>query len=65
MACFIKSEDNCTNCILNLLEFSHVIFIHAIQERFTVSIPPLIIEFPSMAAVSTLRNLPINLKSLS
>ena len=26
MACFIESEDNSTKGILNLLEFSHVIF---------------------------------------
>ena len=29
MACFIKSEDNSTKDILNLLKFSHFIFIHA------------------------------------
>ena len=28
MACFIKSEDNSTKDILNLLEFSHVILNH-------------------------------------
>ena len=31
MACFIKSENYSTKAILNLLEFSHVIFIHSIE----------------------------------
>ena len=31
MACFIKSENNSTKGILNLLEFSHVILIHTIK----------------------------------
>ena len=31
MPCFIKSENNSTKGILNLLEFSHVIFIHTIK----------------------------------
>ena len=31
MACFIKYEDNSTKDILNLLEFSHSIFIHTIE----------------------------------
>ena len=31
MACFIKSENNSTKGILNLLEFSHAIFINAIK----------------------------------
>ena len=31
MACFIKSTDNYTKGILNLLEFSHIIFIYAIE----------------------------------
>ena len=30
-ACFIKSENNSTKCILNLLEFSHIMFIHIIK----------------------------------
>ena len=28
MACFIKSKENSTKGILNLLELSHIIFIH-------------------------------------
>ena len=31
MVCSIKSEDNATKGILNLLEFSHIIFIHTIE----------------------------------
>ena len=31
MACFIKSENNSTKGIVNLLEFSHVIFVHTIK----------------------------------
>ena len=31
MACLIKSENNSTKGILNLLEFSHVIFIHTME----------------------------------
>ena len=36
MACFIKSENNSTKGLLNLLEFSHVIFIHTIKKGITV-----------------------------
>ena len=32
MACFIKSENNSTKGILNVLEFSHIVFIHIIRE---------------------------------
>ena len=56
MACFIESENNSTKGILNLLEFSHVVFIQSIRL--------LIIEFASRAAVSTLRNLQMDLKFL-
>ena len=31
MACSIKSKDNLTKDILNLLEFSHILFIYAIK----------------------------------
>ena len=31
MACFIKSEDNSIKGIFNLLELSHVVFIHTIE----------------------------------
>ena len=31
MACFIKSENNSTKGILNLLEFSHIIFVPTIK----------------------------------
>ena len=31
MACFIKSENNSAKGILNLLEFSHIVFIHTIK----------------------------------
>ena len=31
MACFIKSEHNSTKGVLNLLEFSHIVFIHTIN----------------------------------
>ena len=31
MACSIKSKDNSTKSILYLLEFSHIIFIYAIE----------------------------------
>ena len=64
MACFTKSENNSTKGILNLLEFSQVIFIHTIKMELQWSIHLLIIEFDNMAAVSTLRNLRIRLKSL-
>ena len=36
MASFIKSKDDCTKCILNLLEFSRIIFIHAIERKIAV-----------------------------
>ena len=64
MACFTKCENNSTKGILNLLEFSQVIFIHTIKRELQWSIHLLIIEFDSRAAVSTLRNLRIRLKSL-
>ena len=31
MACFIKSENNSAEGILNLLGFSHTVFIHTIK----------------------------------
>ena len=31
MACFIKSENNSAEDILNLLELSHIVFIHTIK----------------------------------
>ena len=31
MACFIKTENNSAEGILNLLEFSHIVFIHTIK----------------------------------
>ena len=31
MACFIRSENNSTKDVLNLLEFNHVIFIDTIK----------------------------------
>ena len=36
MACSIKSKSNSTKCILNLLEFSHIIFTYAIEKGVTV-----------------------------
>ena len=36
MACFIKSENNSTKGILNLLEFSYVIFIYTIEYGIAV-----------------------------
>ena len=36
MACFIKSENNSTKDILNLLEFSHAISFHTIKKGITV-----------------------------
>ena len=31
MACCIKSENNSAKGILNLLEFSHIVFIHTVK----------------------------------
>ena len=31
MACFIKSENNSTKGILNLLKFSNIVFVHTIK----------------------------------
>ena len=36
MACSIKSKENSTKGILNLLEFSHIIFIYTIGLGVTV-----------------------------
>ena len=36
MASFIKFEDNSTKGILNLLEFSHIIFVHTIEKGIAV-----------------------------
>ena len=36
MACFNKSENNSTKAILNLLEFTHVTFVHTIKEGIAV-----------------------------
>ena len=36
MACFIKSENNSAKGILNLLEYSHIVFIHTIKLRIAV-----------------------------
>ena len=36
MVCFIKSENNSTKGILNLLDFSHVIFINTIHQGIAV-----------------------------
>ena len=36
MASFIKSENNSAEGILNLLEFSHIVFIHTIKQGIAV-----------------------------
>ena len=36
MACFIKSENNSAEGIFNLLEFSHIVFIHTIKQGIVV-----------------------------
>ena len=66
MASSIKSKYNSTKGIFNLLEFSYLVFTYAIKLGIAVvkSTIELIIEFASKAAVSTLKNLWMRLRSL-